>query len=152
MTHWMTVVLLPADTPDPAERAEEVMKTFWIIDLAERWDTDDPWDPDTPRMRPGMERFKCDGFIIGGRFSGAILGREPHYVMQDGRKYIDPRPEDNICPVSDLPAGVDPGAIVTPDGSWHEWTRETADTWDDTARELFARHRDCVAVAFDCHS
>jgi hypothetical protein len=148
----MTLVLLPPDTPDPAERAEEVMQTFWIIDLAERYDPDH-WDPYGPaRMLPGMERFKCDAFIIGGIYSGDILGIDPHYVEHDGQTYIDPRPEDNICPASDVAPTATPYAIVTPDGTWHEWTRETADTWDSTARDLLTQHSDCTAVAFDCHS
>ncbi|GAB3436290.1 hypothetical protein [Flindersiella endophytica] len=150
MSHWMTLVLLPADTPDPAERADQVMKTFWIIDLAERYDDSD-WDPDNIRMLPGMERFKCDSFIIGGNFSGVILSIEPHYVEHDGQTYLDPRPEDNICPAGEVASDARPYAIVTPDGTWHECTRETADTWDATARDLLTQHADCLAVAFDCH-
>jgi hypothetical protein len=149
MSHFLTLVLLPADTPDPAERGEQVMERFWIADLADRWDPDD--DSDEGRILPGMENAKCDGFIIGGRYSGDILGREPHYVVKDGREYIDPRAEDNICLAGKAASDTAPYAVVTPDGCWHEWTRETAGSWDAIARDLLARHSDCVAVAFDCH-
>jgi hypothetical protein len=146
VTHWLTLVLVPGDEPDPAARATELMKHYWIVDLADRYDGVKPW-------------AKCDGFVIGGQYDGVIWGKAQHYNLKpheyQARYGFDVvKDEDNIRPVSALAPvevmGV--GAIITPDGAWQEWTRDNDATWDDITREVLAEHATCIAVAFDCHS
>jgi hypothetical protein len=138
----LVLVLVPADTPDPAARATEAMRRYWISDLADKYD-------DNPEA-------KCDGFTIGGRYDGIMWGKQQHYNLSptefQARYGFDVvEDDDNIRPVSALvpPEEMRVGAIVTPDGAWHEW--ESTETWDDRARALLAAHEDCLAVAFDIH-
>ncbi len=145
MSHTLALVLVPAGEPDPAARATALMERYWISDLADKYDH----NPEA----------KCDGFTIGGRYDGIIWGKEQNYNLtpaefQERYGFDVVTDDDNIrlvgqlVPVEQLRVG----AIVTPDGAWHGWTRKTGDTWDDTARELLAQHGDCLAVAFDLHS
>lgn len=68
----------------------------------------------------------------------------------------------DIAPVTSLldkdPRGY---AIVTPDGEWHQRGRmgwfgtssgdKPKDEWAAETRALLEKHRDCIAVAVDCH-
>lgn len=71
----------------------------------------------------------------------------------------------NVCLVSRLPLEFIPGAIVTPDGKWHDlsgfdWklmegnsqdNRSAKIFWADHVGGLFATYKDCIAVEFDTH-
>jgi len=66
--------------------------------------------------------------------------------------------EANTVPVNELPADFSCRAIVTPDGSWHDFGYanddvgpETRREWAQKRQELFAEHHDCLAVACDLH-
>jgi len=72
----------------------------------------------------------------------------------------------NVCFVSRLAGRVIPGALVTPDGAWHDlqdfgWRLAPVETpankaawerWAARVEELLAAHAGCVAVEFDTHS
>ena len=72
----------------------------------------------------------------------------------------------NVRFVARLEGKSTPGAIVTPDGAWHDlfdfgWKfreRETPagkaayEQWCAHAEKLLAAHRDCLAVEIDTHS
>lgn len=139
MSHTLALVLVPAGEPDPAGRATGMLKRYWISDLADKYD-----------LNP---EAKCDGFTIGGRYDGKIWGKPQDYDLTpaefQARYGFDVvTDDDNIRPVGALVPVEDlrVGAIVTPDGTWHDCGTE------EVARELLAEHGDCLAVAFDCHS
>ena len=72
----------------------------------------------------------------------------------------------NICERANLPEGVVPGALVTPDGSWHDlfdfgWrmVNESSEAnleafaqWTAHYRELIATYEDCWVVELWAHS
>ena len=96
-----------------------------------------------------------DYWSIGGRWDGVLLGK-PRGDDVDGTMRLD----DNCVPVTQLPPGLMPPAIVTPDGLWHEnpqWDPawpfpEGRQDWHDEVRELLQRYQHCLTVAVDCHS
>jgi hypothetical protein len=71
-----------------------------------------------------------------------------------------------VCEVERLPAGLVPGALVTPDGSWHDladygWrmvdepsaaNEEALARWRARSRELVAENPHCWVVEFSAHS
>jgi hypothetical protein len=110
MSHFLTLVLIDASESKPAGKAKQLMWPYFADDLGER----------TPQS-------KFDGFTIGGRYDGAIWGKEQHYSLTpeeyQQRYGLDVvRPEDNIRPVSELVPDCLPNAIITPDGCWHDDT------------------------------
>jgi hypothetical protein len=64
-----------------------------------------------------------------------------------------------------LPADFIPGAVVTPDGKWHDladfgWRLISSDSksnidaemrWANEVKKIFAEHKECIAVEFDTH-
>jgi hypothetical protein len=74
--------------------------------------------------------------------------------------------QGNTCDVNRLPPNLNSGAIVTPDGTWHDlrdfgWkmttepsqkNQEAATRWDLRVRELLSPHPDCWVVAIWAHS
>jgi hypothetical protein len=101
-----------------------------------------------------------------------------YWTAGDGDNINDPETEaaiglapddmhhDNVCFVSRLEGRRTPGAIVTPEGDWHDlydhgWKfreRETPqgiaayERWSAHAAELFAANQDCLVVEIDTHS
>jgi hypothetical protein len=72
---------------------------------------------------------------------------------------ITPAHEDMV-PVKDLELEkVEvPDSVITPDGVWHEdadrfetSTEEGGLQWVATAKDLLAKHEDCIVVAVNCH-
>ena len=77
-----------------------------------------------------------------------------------------PRHSGNICERANLPADVVPGALVTPDGEWHDlrdfgWrmavgtseeNRTAFALWTARYRELIAAHENCWVVEVWAHS
>lgn len=144
MAHFLTLVLLPADTDDPAAVAEQRMLPYFDDG---RWDGDD-WD-----NRP---HFECDGYVIGGRFDGIIWGKEQHYNLspeQFRRRYgLDVvKAVDNIRPVSEVVPECKPYAFVLPDGSWIDRQGLTGAAVDEWVRRVLQAHSSCLVVAIDCH-
>lgn len=91
-------------------------------------------------------KAKWDWWIAGGRYEGVVGGA------------VDP----NVAPVTVLlEQNIVPFAVVTPDGKWHErgemgWfaivTREKEkDVWAKEVRNIFEKHKDCLAVGCDLH-
>jgi hypothetical protein len=72
----------------------------------------------------------------------------------------------NICERANLPSDAVPGALVTPDGEWHDlgdfgWrlmkepsheNRAALAQWEQRYRELMATHQDCWVVEVWAHS
>lgn len=99
-------------------------------------------------------KSKWDWWCVGGRWAGKIRG-----LVEDPTK---PTRNENVAHVSKLKPLADeeiPFAIVTPDGEWHEkghmgWFACVSDedeNWPTRAREILAKHADCLAVACDLH-
>lgn len=108
---------------------------------------------------------KWDWWRIGGRWDGWVHGAWRESV--DGGFNFGAEHEQvafNSTHVSDLLARDElpvPFAVLTPDGVWHEkgqmhWLaivknpKQSAD-WEAEVRTLYEQHRDCLAVAVDCH-
>lgn len=110
---------------------------------------DDEWTPDTH-----LDYWTVGGGNINDSFTAAQLGVA-----------ANPDLATNVCLVSRLPVDFIPGAIVTPDGKWHDlsdfdWKLIRGDSqdnrnaqifWADAVGGLFATHKDCVAIEFDTH-
>ncbi|MEM9359297.1 MAG: hypothetical protein AAGB04_24200 [Pseudomonadota bacterium] len=138
MAHFLTFVLLEPDQPDLLETADSRMRVFFASDMAEN------------------PNAKCDGFVIGGRFDGYIIGKEQHYNLSPAeyqKRYgLDViQHSDNICIVSDIPNDVSPGAVVTADGQWHDCFRANARAWKAEWKKIRTSFPSHIAVAFDCH-
>ena len=137
MSHFLTLVLVDAEEPNPEVRARHLMRPYF------------DWDMETLQAQ-------CDGFTIGGRYDGAIWGKEQHYNLAPAeyqRRYgLDVvRPEDNVRPVSEIVPGLIPYAVVTPDGAWHDGKGMVTEAWAEHCRRLLQGHADRLAVALDCH-
>jgi hypothetical protein len=138
-------VLVPYDTP-PAEIGEYVRLVL------------DPhrFDPGEPA---GRGRFD---FLVGALAKSLndpiAAGRLPPKVR---REY-----SGNICERSNLPPEIVPGALVTPDGVWHDlsdfgWSmvdepsernRAARAQWVTRYQELIAVHENCWVVEVWAHS
>jgi hypothetical protein len=140
--HTLTVVLLPRETPNLWQAGSDLLKLHRVD-----WD-----DVDRPSR---LDYWTVGGESIADEESAAALG-----VASDSDL------ARNVCIVSRLRPDFVPGAVVTPDGRWHDladhgWRFIDGDTpanraaevgWSAQARELFAAHASCVAVEFDTHS
>ena len=175
MSHFLTLVLINADEPNPAEKARQLMWPYFVDDFDDE-------------VGKATSDAKFSGFTIGGRFDGEIWGKEQHYSLTPNefqKRYgLDVvKPEDNIRPLSELVPDCVPYAVITPDGSWHDvWqvaqgasvvTEHTwlvnikrhlrsaprrfqreAQAWPEWVkqfRSLSQTYEGCIAVAFDCH-
>ena len=111
-------------------------------------------------LRPHQPSRRYDYWTIG---DGNITDPETSAALGlTGDEEFGP----NVCFVSRLGGRVTPGAIVTPDGAWHDlvdfgWKFRERDTpagqeayarWCAHAAEVLAAHEDCVAVEIDTHS
>jgi len=67
----------------------------------------------------------------------------------------------DVIPVAEIPEGITPFALVTPDGDWYErgsmgwWAcvseEKEEDDWKDEVKSLLSAYQDCIAVVCDCH-
>lgn len=106
-----------------------------------------------------------DWYRKGGRWDGWLTDTEPE--SGDGGFNFGPQHETlekNSIKVEKL-IGQDepkiPHALLTPDGGWHQkgemgWfgmshNEQDPQEWETQVLELFEEHRDCLAVALDCH-
>lgn len=141
MSHFLTFVLVGAGEADAARRAHELLAPYFAPDGAHD---------------PGNPSAKFDGCVVGGRFDGQLYGAEPMYNLTPAefqRRYgLDVlRDDDNIRAAPEVPDGLTPYALVTPDGVWLDCENKDAARWRDEVRELLRRHAGCVVVAVDCH-
>jgi hypothetical protein len=141
MSHFLTFVLVAREGVDVARRVDELMGPYFAPDGV---------------YAPGNMGAKCDGYVIGGRFDGQLFGAEPEYDLtpQDFQKRygLDVlRDEHNIRPASEVPLGLVPYAVVTPEGAWLDCERKGAAVWAAEVLGLLRRYADCVVVAVDCH-
>jgi len=106
----------------------------------------------------------------GGRFDYLVGPLETCFddKVTEGRlpQKIGRAFQGNICEISRLQPNQRSGAIVTPDGNWHDlrdfgWkttmepspeNQEAESRWDLRARELLSLHPDCWVVAIWAHS
>jgi hypothetical protein len=59
--------------------------------------------------------------------------------------------EENVRAASEVPEGLVPYAVVTPEGVWLDCERKGAGAWESEVRGLLRRYADCLVVAVDCH-
>jgi hypothetical protein len=141
MSHFLTFVLVGRGETDAAEKARELMGPYFAPEGI--------YSSESPRA-------KCDGYVIGGRYDGQLFGAEPEYNLTpaefQGRYGLDVLEDaDNIRPASEVPEGLVPYAVVTPEGAWLDCGKKGAAVWAAEVRGLLRRYADCVVVAVDCH-
>ncbi|HEX7318066.1 MAG TPA: hypothetical protein VF297_29445 [Pyrinomonadaceae bacterium] len=141
MSHFLTFVLVGGGEADAAGRASELMRPYFAPDGV---------------YSSGEPRAKCDGYVVGGRYDGQLFGAVPEYNLtptEFQKRYgLDVvRNGDNIRPASEVPEGLVPYAVVTPEGAWLDCEKKGAAAWAAEVRVLLRRYADCVVVAVDCH-
>ena len=153
MSHLLALIIVERTPPHPYARARVQVKEL----LSPYFQ---PGGPD-PSL-PNYHLYKCDGWVIGGRFDGLIFGKEQHYNLtpfEYQKRYgLDViKPEDNIRPVSDVPKDMIQhiDALVTPDGAWHDREEKAVDEWASELTTIIAEMSlhcpSLLAVAVDCH-
>jgi hypothetical protein len=153
MSHFLTLVLVGGAEPDPARKSHELMMPYFEFDVDN--DDEDDEDGEDDEDNP-LTKAKCDGFVIGGRYDGAIWGKEQHYNLsptefQKRYGFDVIRTDDNIRPISELVDDLVAYAIITPDGKWYDCEKKTREEWLQEFQQILKQHQDCVAVAIDCH-
>jgi hypothetical protein len=141
LSHFLTFVLVDGVEADVAGRVRELMAPYFAADGL--------YSPDNPRA-------KCDGYVIGGRYDGQLYGAEPEYNLTpeefQERYGLDVlRDENNVRAASEVPDGLIPYAVVTPEGAWLECGKKGAAAWAAEVRGLLRRYANCAVVAVDCH-
>jgi hypothetical protein len=141
MSHFLTFVIINREEADVAQKAHELLYTYFAGDLA-----DILTNP----------KLKYDGFIIGGRYDQQIFGAAPMYNLSpdefEKRYGMDVvKAENNIRPASEVPKELVPYAIVTPQGEWFDCENKDRESWRSEAEELLKIYDDCLVVAVDCH-
>lgn len=140
--HTLTIVLLPAGAGDLWRASSELLERH-------RLDWDDVGRPSR------LDYWTVGGGALADEITAVELG-----VVDN------PDLARNVCFVSRLRVDFVPGAVVTPDGRWHDladhgWRLRDGDSranraaqarWAAHVRELLAAHAGCVAVEFDTHS
>jgi hypothetical protein len=101
-------------------------------------------------------RAKCDGYVIGGRYDGQLFGARPEYDLTPAefqKRYgLDVvKDEANVRPASEVPEGLIPYAVVTPEGAWLDCEKKGAAAWASEVGGLLRQHADGLVVAVDCH-
>ena len=140
MSHFLTFVLVSGGEADAAGRADALMEPYFA----------------PGGMYPSGAFAKCDGYVVGGRYDGQLFGARPEYNLTpaefQARYGLDKlRDEDNIRPASEVPEGLVPYAVVTPEGAWLDREGKGAAAWAAEVGGLLRRHADCLVVAVDCH-
>lgn len=141
MSHFLTFVLVARGEADVAARVRELMRPYFAADGVHA---------------PGGTFAKCDGYVIGGRYDGQLFGAEPEYNLTpkefQGRYGLDVlKDEDNVRAASEVPGGLTPYAVVTPEGAWLDCEKKGAAVWAAEVKGLLRRYADCRVVAVDCH-
>jgi hypothetical protein len=135
MSHFLTFVFVAREESDVERRVRELMGPYFA--------------PDDPRA-------KCDGYVIGGRYDGQLYGAEAEYDLTPDefrRRYglEVVKDEENVRGASEVPEGLVPYAVVTPEGGWLDCEKKGARRWQEEVKGLLRRYADCLVVAVDCH-
>ena len=116
MSHFLTFVFVAREESDVERGVSELMG---------------PYSAPEGACPSGNTRAKCDGYVIGGRYDGQLFGAEPEYGLTpaefQGRYGLDVlKDENNVRPASEVPEGLVPYAVVTPEGAWLDCERKGA--------------------------
>jgi hypothetical protein len=141
LSHFLTFVLVGRGEADAARRVRELMGPYFAPDGL---------------YTPGGTGAKCDGYVIGGRYDGQLFGAEAEYDLTPAefqKRYgLDLlKDAENVRAASEVPVGLVPYAVVTPEGAWLDCERKGAAAWAAEVRGLLRRHAGCLVVAVDCH-
>ena len=141
MSHFLTFVLVGREDADVARRVDALLGPYFAPDGVHS---------------PGDARAKCDGYVIGGRYDRQLFGAEPEYNLTPAefqeRYGLDVlKDESNIRPAPEVPEGLVPYAVVTPEGTWLDCERKGAAAWAAEVKGLLRRYANCLVVAVDCH-
>jgi hypothetical protein len=141
MSHFLTFVFVGRGEADVAGRVRELMGPYFAADGV------DPSDG-----RPA----KCDGYVIGGRYDGQLFGAGAEYNLtpaefQERYGFDVLKDENNLRAASEVPEGLVPYAVVTPEGAWLDCAKKGAAAWAAEVKGLLRRYADCLVVAVDCH-
>ena len=141
MSHFLTFVLVGRGEGEVARRVRELLGPYFAPDGVHA---------------SGGPRAKCDGYVIGGRYDGQLFGAGPEYNLTpaefQGRYGLDILKDDNnIRAAAEVPEGLVPYAVVTPEGAWLDCEKKGAAAWAAEVKGLLRRHADCLVVAVDCH-
>jgi hypothetical protein len=106
VSHFLTFVLVRPGEADAARRARELLAPFFAPDGVH--------DPSNPSA-------KFDGCVVGGSFDGQLYGAERMYNLtpsefQSRYGFDVLRDGENVREASEVPAGLTPYAVVTPEG------------------------------------
>lgn len=140
--HVRTFVLVPPDTPDLRSASAALLRPHRL-------------DEDAPERPWRLDYWTVGDGEIGDAETAAALGIA-----------ADPDLAANVCRVSRLPPDVVPGAVVTPDGVWHDLAdhghrpfdgasranRRAMDAWRVAVQALLAAHPDHLVLAVDTHA
>jgi hypothetical protein len=141
MSHFLTFVFIARKESEVERKVRELMGPYFAADGV---------------YMSGDARAKCDGYVIGGRYDRQLFGAEPEYGLTpsefQGRYGFDVlKEEENVRPASEVPAGLVPYAVVTPEGAWVECGKKGAAVWAAEVKGLLRRYADWMVVAVDCH-
>lgn len=142
MSHFLTFVFVAREEADVERRVREALAPYFAAEGV--------YSSVNPRA-------KCDGYVIGGRYDGQLFGAEPEYDLtptefQERYGFDVLKDENNIRSASEVPQGLVPYAVVTPEGAWLDCARKGAAVWAAEVKGLLRRYADCLVVAVDCHS
>jgi hypothetical protein len=168
MSHLITIVIIPGDTPDDQVEATVARLLAPYEECLEvepyKRRVDDPQWCDEPlqdeqgwyEMSTSNPKRKWDWWEIGGRWYGGVKGMKGGAIHESMGVIAD-----NTMPVKHLDFKLMAHAIVTLDGEWHEkgkmgWFAvvhdEKADEeWEKEIIEITKNHQDCIMVGVDCH-
>ena len=141
MSHFLTFVLVGRGEAEVARRVRELMGPYFAPEGV---------------YAEGGARAKCDGYVIGGRYDGQLFGAEPEYNLTpaefQARYGLDVlKDEENVRAAPEVPEGLVPYAVVTPEGAWLDCERKRPAAWAAEVGGLLRRYADCLVVAVDCH-
>jgi hypothetical protein len=141
LSHFLTFVFVPREDSNVERRVWELMGPYFAAEGV---------------YASGDARAKCDGYVIEGRYDGQLFGAEAEYGLTPGefqeRYGLDVvKGENNVRAASEVPEGLVPYAVVTPEGGWLDCERKGAAAWAAEVRGLLRRYANCVVVAVDCH-
>jgi hypothetical protein len=140
MSHFLTFVIVSREETDVEQKAHDLLYPYF----------------DSEIYASSKSKVKCDGFIIGGRYDQEIYGVEPMYNLTPDefqqRYGMDiVKAKDNIRPAAEVPKGLVPYAVVTPEGQWFDCEDKDKQSWREEAEELLHRYANYLVVAVDCH-
>jgi hypothetical protein len=153
MTYELVLALVPPDTPDPVERACELMDPFFHCETCCHWQEED-YDEDGPAPRQG-EHF-WDGANVGGHYHEGCLWRGRYGLLPPDHPINSL--EDEVRRAGDLDLWfqyLPPTGLVTPDGDIY-FTAGEPGAWQSIAQlrayeDRLAKYPDHLAVPMECH-